>query len=240
VDDQIFATYSDRQPGWPLAFSADGSVVAHRLWQVKGKRCRVVVNGREGPEFDGVGQPFLSADGAVVAYRAERNDEYFIRVGDRDGPAFEFVTDPAVSADGSTVAYAASQEGRWFLVAGARKIPLAGHPDMVFVSPDGRQVGWVDRESLPEGGYKMRVAVPGRVGETFSIVGRPAFSPSGATFAYAADEGARRFVVIGPRKVETPHRVSDPVFSPDGRHVGYGARIGRELWWRVVETDSNH
>jgi len=215
-------------------------VVAHRLMQGKGQRGRVVVNGREGPEFDGVGQPFLSADGAVVAYRAERNDAYFIRVGDRDEPAFEFVTDPAVSADGSTVAYAASQAGHWFLIAGARKIPLAGHPDMVFVSPDGRQVGWVDRDTLPDGGYRMRVAIPGKFGESFSIVGRPAFSPAGSSVTYAADEGARRFVVIGTRKIETPHRVSDPVFSPDGRHVGYGARIGREIWWKVLETAPEH
>ena len=208
--------------------------------QKKGQRGRVVVNDREGPEFDSVGQPFLSTDGSVVAYRAERNDEHFIRIGDREEPAFDFVTDPAVSADGSAVAYAASQNSRWFLVAGGQKILLGGLPAMVFISGDGRHVGWVDREFHPDGGSKMRVAVPGKTGEPFGIVGRPVFSPTGPTVAYAADEGERRFVVIGTRRIETPHRVSDPVFSPDGRRVGYGARIGREIWWKVLEADSDH
>lgn len=185
-----------------------------------------------------VGQPVLSANGAVVAYRAERNGEYFIRVGDREEPAFDFVTDPAVSADGSTVAYAGSQGGRWFLVAGGKKIPLTGHPDMVFVSSDGRHVGWAEREPLPGGGSKMRVAVPGKIGEPFGIVGKPLFSPKEPLVAYGAEEGGRRFVVIGTRKVETPDRVGDPVFSPDGRQAGYGARIGREIWWKLLEISS--
>lgn len=213
--------------------------MAYTLSRDKERRSRVVVNDREGPEYDMVGHPVLSADGAVVAYRAERDDEWIIRVGDREEPAYDFVTDPAISADGASVAYAASQDGRWFLIAGGVKRPLTALPAMVFISADGRQVGWVDRDFLPDGGSKMRVAVPGKIGEPFGLVGYPVFSPTEPLVAYGAEEGGRRFVVIGTRKIETPDRIGDPAFSPDGRRVGYGARIGREIWWKVLEVPSN-
>jgi hypothetical protein len=36
---------------------------------------------------------------------------------------------------------------------------------------------------------------------------------------------------------EHPHyeAVWDVVFSPDGKSVGYGVKIGQELWWKVEE-----
>ena len=186
-----------------------------------------------------VGPPVLSRDGRVVAYRAERNGRHFIQVGDREEPAFDFVSDPALSADGATVAYAGKRDNAWILVAGGRTWPLSRKPAAVFVSDDGRRVGWVDLEERTDGGSKARVVVEGEPGEPFGIVGNPVFSPDGGRVAYAADSGDRRYVVIGGRKFETPYRAGDPAFSADGRRVGYGARIGRELRWKVLEVGSD-
>lgn len=237
VDDSELKTYGiESAPGWPLSFSADGAVLAYRLSDGKPARARIVVNGREGPLFDKIGPPFMSRDGRVIAYWVEGKYGYFIRVGNRDEPTYDFVTDPAVSADGSTVAYASEDDNGWTLRVGNRTTPLSKMPSRIFLSPDGRHVGWIDFEVLPEGGSKMRVIVNGRPGEAYGIVGSPSFSPSEPLAVYGAEEGGRTLVVIGTRKVETPDRVGDPVFSPDGRKVGYGARIGRELIWKVIEN----
>lgn len=196
----------------------------------------MVVNGKESPKFDMVGRPALSRDGRVVAYWACRNDEYFVRVGDREDRAYEFVTDPAVSADGTTVAYGACRDGRWCLRAGAEERPLAGKPALIFVSPDGRRVGWVELQPAAGGGSRMRVVAEGAAGEYFSLVGNPSFSPVDGTVVYAAEEARRKYVVIGAKQFESPDRVGDPVFSPDGRRVGYGARVGRDLLWKMIDN----
>jgi hypothetical protein len=53
-------------------------------------------------------------------------------------------------------------------------------------------------------------------------------------------EKARRFIVIadaGTGKVIKEGPIGDeiwpPVWSADSKAVGYGAKIGRELWWKV-------
>jgi hypothetical protein len=177
----------------------------------------------------------MSRDGRVVAYWARRNDAYFVRTGDREDPPCEFVTDPAVSADGSTVAYGAFRDGRWHLKAGGGERPLSAEPKGIFLSDDGRRVGWIEYKSLDGGGSAMRVVAEGVAGAYFKIVGRPSFSPVDGTVVYGAEEEGRKIVVIGGKKVETPHRVGDPAFQAGGRRVGYGARIGRNLVWNVIE-----
>ncbi len=212
--------------------------MAYLLTDRKTEQTCVVIDGREGPAFEIAGRPALSRDGRVCAYWAFRNDEYFVRIGEREEPSCDFVIDPVVSADGSTVAYAGERGGQWFLIIGAEKRAISGRPVMVFVSADGRQAGWIERRENSDGGFKMRVVVFGKTGETFGLVGTPEFSPAGDLVTYGAEEEKLRFVVIGERKIETPDRVGDPTFSPDGRKVGYGARIGRELWWKVLDVSS--
>jgi hypothetical protein len=197
------------------------------------------VDGRESPSFQLAAAPSLSRDGRVVAHMVVRDDECFIRIGDREAGPFDEVTHPVVSQDGSTVAYAGVSDGRGFLIVGQKATPIGRKPLKVFISHDGREAGWIDRVDLPDGGCKMRVVAFGKPGEPFSIIGKPAFSPAQPLVAYAAEEEEAKYVVIGDKKLETPHRVGEAVFSPDGRKVGYGARIGRELWWKVIDVGSH-
>ena len=219
-----------------MTFSADGSVLAYVVTDRKGHRSRVVVNGRESPEFEMVGRPAMSRDGRVVAYWAYRDNQCFIRIGDREEPTYDLSIGPVVSADGSTIAYAGWRDQTWFLHVGAEKTPLSAKPQSLFLSADGRQVGWIENQDLPAGGSKMRVVASGTAGPWYGIVSGPVFSPLGTLAAYGAEDGNRKSVVIGTREIDTPDRAGDPVFSPDGRSVGYGARVGRELWWKVLNV----
>ncbi|MBI4564398.1 MAG: PD40 domain-containing protein [Planctomycetes bacterium] len=238
LDDRPLNYGSEWVVGWPLAWSADGRTIACPLRNLKTGCSGVGLNGRlQDDTFDSVGALALSRNGKVLAYRAREGEHSFLVVGGVKGPAFDHMIDPAISDDGDAIAFAGSREGQWSLIAGDRKRPLQERPFSVFVSPSGAAVGYVLHEPLSKGGSVARVVVDGARGETFSLVGRPTFSFDGQTYAYAADEGLKRYVVIRRRRIEAPGRITDPVFSPDGRRIGYGARIGRELWWKVEDVD---
>lgn len=233
VDERPLDFGADWIVEWPLAMSADGGTIACALRNSRTGKGRVAVNGRLGPEFDAVGALALSRDGKALAYRAREGGETFVVSGEQRGPSFEELVDPAVSADGAAVLYAGARGGKWVLVRGDRETSLEERPFSVFAGPGGRRVGYVALEPAPGGGTYARAVVDGARGEAFGLVGRIVFGPG--TYAYAADEGDKRYVVVGARRYEAEGRVTDPVFSPDGRRVGYGARIGREFWWKVLE-----
>lgn len=68
------------------------------------------------------------------------------------------------------------------------------------------------------------------------------FAPDGRSVAYAVARGDKRWIVVGEkpfdpaqgRKGEEFDEVGPPVFSPGGTKVAFGARKGRELWWKVM------
>ena len=234
--DDVYSPWGpDWKFSWPPVWSADGSTIAWRLTSRSSPRECVARDDRRGEEFDRVGAPAVSGDGTRLAYRAHRGDRAFLVIDGMRGPEFDFISDPAVSADGSVVAYAAKADGRWRILAGGREIPVDGPPTHLFLSRDGRSVGWL-REEGAGGVAKVRVVVNGKAGEPFTLVGRPVFDMEGRLAAYAADDGSRQYVVIGETKVPVEGRLTDPVFSPDGRKIGYGARLHRGLWWKVLDV----
>ena len=238
LDGSRFDAYGpDWKVGWPLVFSESGGVVACRLTSLSSSRECIGVDGRRGEEFDRVGPPVLSRDGKRAAYRAQEGVVSFAVVDGRRGPEFRYMTDPAISADGRTVAYGA-KDGGWRLFIGGFQIGIPHQPSGLFRPDGGWLMGYWHLESPGNGASRVRVVVRGQPGEAFSMVGIPAVSPDQERVTYAADDGPRQFIVIDDRKVEVTGRESDPVFSPDGRKVGYGARIGREIWWKVLGVGS--
>lgn len=77
----------------------------------KGEKYLVVVNGKEGPEFDMVVSPMFSPDGRKLVYRARNGNVRFAVVADvagkehRRSPEFEYVFPTVFTADGAYVAY---------------------------------------------------------------------------------------------------------------------------------------
>ena len=235
LDHREFTFFTDREPHFPVYLSGDGNVLAYLWRNPTTKESCVVVDGKESPPFQIAGPPSLSRDGRVVAHLFTRDDESYIRQGDREEGPFDWASHPVVSRDGSTMAYAFGKNGNWLSVGG-KKTPLVGNVHSLFISSNGKEVGLLDRVNLPEGGYKTRAVAFGKTGETFSTITGPVFSPTRPLIAYGATQERQKYVVIGDTKHETPNRVGEVVFSPDGRKVGYGARIGRELWWKVIDV----
>jgi WD40-like Beta Propeller Repeat len=91
-----------------LTYSSDGR---YAYAARKGQYWFVVVQGKEGPQFDRVVKPVFSADGKYLVYRARKDGKRFVVVADANGRtisqhhAYEQVFQPVFTADGTSVAY---------------------------------------------------------------------------------------------------------------------------------------
>ena len=175
-----------------------------------------------------IGQPVVSEDGGVVAYRAMGSDDdwFIVANGKTVSDSWDYVSDPAISRDGKVVAFAAEGKGKFLFLSG-KKISIPESAGSVFVSPNGQAWGYTTRSAV--------VTERGR-SEEFEEVRGPEFSPDGGRVAFSARRGQQWFVVIGNLKVQSPGLVAGPFWSADGRCVGYGALLGREIWWKVIDV----
>jgi hypothetical protein len=231
-DGKLYREYGSRQVSFPVTMSSDGAVLAWKLSAEKDSGFSIVVNGVEGPVYANTGLPVLSADGSVVAYRATGPDaSWFVIVnGRRVGGSFELVTDPAISREGRVIAYAAEADKN-LLFVGEKTIELSKHPSAVFLSPDGKSWGYVTRSAM----VTQSIVVTERgSSEPFDEIRGPEFSPDGRIVAFGGRQGNNWFIVVGERMVPAPGLVGDPMWSADGKTLGYGALLGRELWWKVI------
>jgi hypothetical protein len=49
-------------------------------------------------------------------------------------------------------------------------------------------------------------------------------------------ENKKMFIVIGEKRGPEFDAIFHPYFSSDGTRIAYGAKQGREYWWRVMEV----
>ena len=216
------------------------------------------------PGYFGVNNLVFSPDGKTFAYStfntktADGQGSYCVVVGDQKGEDFEEISTLVVSPDNKTVAYTVAngrQAGdlKTFVVVGDRKGEELWEGSTVPVlprfSPDGRTVAYVAGKVI-EGKAGQYVVVGEKWGERFDEIAYRSlvFSPDGKTIAYSAYGGTssqRKMVVIvgnkrseafdgiGAAGIPAVPRLS---FSADGRKVAFGAFMGREIWWKVIEV----
>jgi len=170
-----------------------------------------------------------------VSYRAEETNgrEFLIANGKRISESFESVTDPALSRDGRVVAYA-FEGSTYVLVVGDKKIPIPEFPRTVFLSRNAEAWGYITARTLQTG---RSVVTAGGRSEAFEEIGSPEFDPSARRVAFFARNTDNCFIVIGDRKYPAAGLVDGPFWSDDGKQVGYGALLGREIWWKVIQFD---
>ena len=229
-------------------FSPDGKTLAYVAYR-DGKP--ILVRGdkeRELP-YDDARWPVYSPDGKTVAYDALKDGQWFVVVGEQEGKPYDGVGGASFSPDGKRVAYRANKGGRkgpygypeggkWFVVIGeevvSEEYDFVG--SLVF-APNGTSVAYAARRGsetlLVTNGRKEKVE--------FANISSLTFSPNGSVIAYLGfSDGYKKCQVVAGSRHSSKFDVvltQHPIFSPDGKRVAFGARKGRELWWKVMDVE---
>jgi len=167
-----------------------------------------------GEEHDSAGAPCF-APGGALAFKALEGGKMGVVVGDRKGPfEFDVVGHPVFSADGRRVAYAAATGAQVDAFTA-----LSSYADQ-----------------MAQGG-RWCLVVDGKRGPEFDRVDAPVFAPDGKVVACRVRRGKKSLILVGEKAGGELDDVGPPAFAPDGKRVVFGARIGRELWWKVVPVE---
>lgn len=211
----------------PVEFSADSRTVVGRVGIDQG--WAVAVNDRAGAVYDEVGPPVFSADAKTVAYGARRGERACVVIGAAESETCDHVYRIAVGAQ-SGVAYALLQGSSCVLVHNGREVFRGGpRPNHLAISADGASLACSESRD-----GKVRIVVDGEPGEWWGSVENLAFAPDGKTPVYLAHEGDQTFVVVGQKRHGPMVPLTEPAYSEAGDKLALVARIGREIWRKVI------
>lgn len=211
----------------PVDFSADSRTVIGRVGIDQG--WAVAVNDRPGKVYDEVGPPVFSADAKTVAYGARRGERSCVVIGATESESCDHVYRVAVG-EKSGVAYALLQGSSCVLVHNGREVYRGGpRPNHLAISADGSSLAHSESRD-----GKVRIVVDGEPGEWFRSVDGLTFAPDGKTAVYVAHEGEQGFLVVGQKRHGPMDPLTAPVYSPAGDKLALVARIGREIWRKVI------
>lgn len=243
------------------AWSSDGSRVAtvclreglSRVLVADKRGETVVMNEKLGPYLQ-VDSLFFAPDGKLV-YAAQAHPDkagrWYVLWGDEVyGKEWWASGSPVLSADGRHIAYKALVAGRARIVVDRRPLPAEGDAASTPVlSSDGKRVAYAinrggqladdlrvaeDSERRVKGGTWAIWLGTSVVASGLDEVGDLRFSADGARLAACARDAAGWWVRCGEDRFGPYDFAAAPCVSSDGKKLAFGARIGRELWWKVV------
>lgn len=191
---------------------------------------------KTGPWYDEVLAAKLSEKGEHLAYLARRGKSTILIQDGVEVPVnpVETVFDLVVANNGRTLYTAMLKEKVAAFIDGKQAEKVYDEINGASFSPDGALHAYAATS-----GQKSFLVVNGVEGPKYDKVVSPRFAPDGSRLVYRARTAGERFAVIADPKGKTikehPHyeAVWDLAFSPDGKSVGYGVKMGQELWWKV-------
>jgi Tol biopolymer transport system component len=219
-----------------IRFSPDGNRVAYVAG--RGKKFLVVVDGKEGAEYDriSVGVPSFSPDSRRISYFAERGGKTFAVVDGTESKPFDFASSdaPIFSPDSRRVIYMARRDKQTYVVIDGREVfesEYVGGPR--FSKTGKRMVYTVARQD------QWLVVTNGKQGKSYNGLGNNIeFSDDEKHVLYRANTPAGQLIVVD--EVETEPR---PVieensygFSPNGQRVAYIGWDYRDEQYVVVDN----
>ena len=178
----------------------------------------IVVDGKKGKEYRGVGRPaFLASTGQVV-YPAINKNKWMMIVGDVEGKEYDNVGegDPTLSPDGKRLAYAAKRGDKWLMVIDGIESEEFERIGGAVFSPDSNRVMFAAMNN-----NKHCVTIDGKTGNGHDAVDALTFSPDSKRTAYAAKQGTKWLITLDGIEQKLCDGITDLAFSPDSSHFAY-------------------
>jgi Tol biopolymer transport system component len=232
-----------------LQISADNQHVLytalkdHRTIRGGALKTVAVVDGQEGPEYDGISS--LKAEAGHISYvgrtvfaRAADDIEYLVidgKIGPPNDPVHVLLTSP----DGKSVVSILKKDRKDTMIVNGKEDPtfdaISSEPSAKPVfSPDSRHFAYVGRTGGPGEDFhghpimndletgNSTVVLDGKVGPPYRYIENLIFSPDSQHLAYVVwKSGTSRAVVLDGKEGAEYGYVYPPVFSADGRHLAY-------------------
>lgn len=149
-----------------------------------------------------------------------------------------------LSPDASKVAYKVRKNGKYHVIDGERRSPDYDLITALTFAPDGSRIAYIAYQ-----GGKAFIVTGDTRGPSFDDVYSPYFSPDSSRIAYVAKQADKRVMVVS--RVENMSQgfgnivgpecdiIYAPIFSIDGSRVAYGAIQGKQIFWKVMEADTD-
>ena len=180
----------------------------------------VIVFGKQtfGAERDDAVAPCLSRDGKQVAWVLREGAKHGVAFGDgkRAKASHDWVKALSFRPDEKELVFAAG---------------TGGTANVALLDPDGgNQIDGAQWRIV-----RSDSTGPERVDtESFLRVAHVTWSQDSKQLAFAALTAEGWRIVCGAKRSEPFDELGPPHFSADGTRIAFGARKGRELWWKVL------
>jgi hypothetical protein len=215
----------------PAVFGPHGKRMAY--WTRTGEKRRVVLDGKETIQYDGIGRVTLTfgPEGRRFLFAGVRKTKtgkkwFIVENGKERLRQYDGMGQMRLSANGQRLVFAGILGKRWHLVDGAKQGKGYEGVTDIMLSPDGRRVSYVAVRQK-----KWLIVVDGKEhpGALFPQDDAQVYSADGKRHAYVVGKGEKWWVVVdGIPDPPYDDILTCVVFSPDGLKYAYGATKGED------------
>lgn len=225
-------------------FSSDSKHIAYSVME-EGKKCFVVVDGKEGPVHKmqkTIYPVILGPNGNRVAYGTMKGGNWVVIIDEKEGPTYDGIggdgASITLSPDGKSFAYAAYRGDKWFVVLDGkegRKYDDIATGTPVF-SPDGKHLFYGAKKE-----DKWLAVIDEEEVHEYEEISRGAvFSSDSKHLMYSAKAQGKWFVVLDGKAGPAYDVIFEPAFRDNGiEYLAERDSDGRLLRLRQPYPDSD-